>query len=99
MQMSPELVALIGEIKYFAVIGAAYWSFFNAYNWVKGSLTTTQEGVKDIKAELHDQTTALVKATGDNTVELREMRKDVGRMVESMMAPPNRAARAARRKK
>jgi hypothetical protein len=101
MVMPNNIPIWIEQIKWFASVGGGFWVAFKAYTYVKDALANTQEGVKDIKSELTNQTHALVTATAAQTTELHELRTDVGRLVQSMMAPParSRAARAARRKK
>lgn len=99
--MSPNLPVWVEQIKFFVSVGGGFWAAFTAYNYVKSALTNTQSGVEGIKVELTNQTTAIVKATDANTGELKELRTDVGRLVQAMMTPPqpSRAARAARRKR
>ena len=91
----------VEQIKWFASVGGGFWAAFTAYTYVKNALASTQEGVVGIKAELTSQTQAIVKATDTQTSELRELRTDVGRLVQSMMTPPPRAraARASGRRK
>ena len=80
--------AWLDQIKFFASVGGAFWAAFKAYNYVKTALTETQSGVEGIKNELTKQTTAIVKATDANTGELKELRTDMGRLVQAMMVPP-----------
>jgi hypothetical protein len=91
----------IEQVKWLLSVGGGFWAAFQAYTYVKSALANTQTGVEGIKVELTNQTTAIVKATDANTGELKELRTDVGRMIQAMMTPPPRArvARAARRKK
>jgi hypothetical protein len=101
MVMPANIPVWIEQIKWFGSVGGGFWVAFKAYTYVKDALANTQEGVIGIKTELTNQTQAIVKATDTNTTELKELRTDVGRLVQAMMAPlpRSRAARAARRKK
>lgn len=96
-----NIVPILEELKFFIGFGGGLWTFFTAYNYVKGALKSTQDGVEAIKTELGAQTQAIVKATDTQTNELRNLSADVKMLVGSMIAPPTRAraARAARRKK
>jgi hypothetical protein len=101
LQVASTLPNWIEQIKWLVSMGGGFWAVFKVYTYVKDALTNTQEGVAGIKTELTAQTQAIVKATDTQTSELRELRTDVGRLVQAMMvpAPSARAARAARRKK
>jgi hypothetical protein len=96
-----NIPAWVEQVKWLISVGGAFWVAFKAYTYVTTSLGDTQKGVKGIKDELSQQTTALIKAADGQTHELQELRTDVGRMISAMMVPPirARAARAARRKK
>jgi hypothetical protein len=99
LQVSNALPTWIEQIKWLVSMGGGFWAVFKV---VKDALTNTQEGVVGIKTELTAQTQAIVKATDTQTSELKELRTDVGRLVQAMMvvpAPSARAARAARRKR
>ena len=100
--MTPSsFMPIVEQAKFVIAVGGGFWAAFSAYTWVKTALTNTQEGVKGIQTELTNQTQAIVKATDTNTSEVKELRTDVGRLLQSMLTPPPRArsARAARRKK
>lgn len=96
-----SIPAWVEQVKWFISVGGGFWALFSAYTYVKTSFTDTQKGITGIQTALSDQTTSLIKAADNQTVELKELRTDVGRMISAMMVPPPRAraARAARRKK
>lgn len=103
MMIPSNIMPIVEQGKFFLSFGTAIWAFFSAYTYVKQSLSETKEGVVSIKTELKDQTQAIVKATDNQTNELRNMSGDVKMLVQAMMTAPAlpraRAARAARRKK
>ena len=88
------------QVKFFLTVGSAFWAAFTAFTFVKATLTETKQDVKEVKAELTNQTTAIVSAAEKQTQQLVGVREDVRMLVQSMMTPPRaRAARAARRKR
>jgi len=89
------------QLKFLIGFGTGLWAIYGGYTFVKNELTSTREGVDQVKKELANQTTAIVAATSENTHELRELRSDVKMMVQAMITParPAHAARAARKKK
>ena len=99
--ISPNILPIVEQSKFFISFGAALWAFFKAYTYVTKSLSDTTDGVASIKTELTNQTQSIVTATNTQTQEIKNMREDVRLLVQAMVAPPQpaRAARAARRKK
>ena len=89
------------QVKFFLSVGGAFWAAFTAFTFMKSTLTETKQDVKEVKAELTNQTTAIVNAAEKQTQQLVGVREDVRMLVQSMMTPPPRAraARAARRKR
>ena len=88
------------QVKFFLSVGGAFWAAFTAFTFMKSTLTETKQDVKEVKAELTNQTTAIVNAAEKQTQQLVGVREDVRMLVQSMMTPPRaRAARAARRKR
>jgi len=97
-----NLLPIWEQAKFLLSVGGGFWAAFSAYAYFKGVLEDTKAGVKEIKSELKEQTTAIVKATDTQTTELHELRGDMKLIIQSLIQPlprPARAARAARRKK
>jgi len=99
--MIGTLPAWVEQVKFLLSVGGAFWAAFTAFTFVKATLTETKQDVKEVKAELTNQTTAIVNAAEKQTQQLVGVREDVRMLVQSMMTPPPRAraARAARRKR
>ena len=98
--ISPNILPIVEQSKFFVSFGAALWAFFKAYTYVTKSLSDTTDGVASIKTELTNQTQSIVTATNTQTQEIKNMRDDVRLLVQAMVAPqPARSARTARRKK
>ena len=105
MQLPSNMHILYEESKFWIGIATAIIGIYRGFEWVKDIRTKDipgiQAGVNDLKFEITSQTTSLVKATDNNTHELRELRSDIKTLTQAFIVPPKvRAARArARRKK
>ena len=103
--MPNNLLPIWEQAKFLLSVGGGFWAAFSAYTYFKAKfeeattkLEETSAGIKAVNAELKDQTTAIVRATDTQTTELRELRGDMKLIIQSMIQPMPRAARAARRK-
>ena len=101
MMIPNNLLGFFEESKFFIGFGGALWTVFGGWSYLKAYLSTTKDGIAEIKSELVKQTTDIVRATDSNTSELKSLREDMRLVITAMMhpLPRARAAKAARHKK